>query len=103
MKKTTLLDYDSASHFGEQEAQAELLEDALSSGDARYIAHALGIIARARGMTQLANDTGIKRQALYRALSTSGNPTLETVVRVLNALGLRMKLETRANDALAEA
>lgn len=101
--ETELIPYDSAEHFGEAAAQAELLEDALSSGDARYIAHALGIIARARGMTQLANETGIKRQALYRALSTSGNPTLETVVRVLNALGLRMKLENTANEALVKA
>jgi probable addiction module antidote protein len=91
-----LIDYESADHFRSPEAQSELLADAVESGDVGYLAHALGIVARARGMTQLAQDTGIKRQALYRALSKDGNPTLDTVLKVTKALGLQMTIERRA-------
>jgi probable addiction module antidote protein len=93
---TELINYDSADEFRTPEAQAELLADAMESRDAGYIAHALGIIARARGMGQLATDTGMKRQALYRALSKGGNPTLETLVKVTDALGLQITIERRA-------
>jgi probable addiction module antidote protein len=82
--------YDSAAHFGDTEGQAELLRDALASGDAGYIKHALGIVARARGMTQMERDTGIKRQALYRALGEDGNPTLDTLMSIINALRLKL-------------
>ena len=57
-----------------EQAQQDLLNDALASGHAGYIANALGIIARARGMSGLAAETGVKRQQLYRALSEDGNP-----------------------------
>ncbi|UAK24168.1 addiction module antidote protein [Sphingomonas nostoxanthinifaciens] len=92
---TELIDYDSAEHFKEPAAQTELLQDAIQQGDAGYLAHALGIIARARGMTQMERDTGMKRQALYRALATDGNPTLATVMKVLKALDLQIKIEPR--------
>ena len=84
--------YDSAEHFKDAESQEELLRDAIETGDPGYLAHALGIVSRARGMTQMERDTGIKRQALYRALSKDGNPTLETVFKVMKALGLRMQI-----------
>lgn len=58
--------------------------------DAAYIATALGDIARARGMAQLAKDTGISREGLYKALSTDGNPSLATVLKVVKALGLKL-------------
>ncbi|MEA3390155.1 MAG: addiction module antidote protein [Pseudomonadota bacterium] len=73
-----------------------MLTDAFASGDTGAIAAAIGIVARARGMTELANQTGIKRQALYRAFSDQGNPTLETLLKVLPALGLRMRVEQTA-------
>ncbi|MCI4588630.1 putative addiction module antidote protein [Sphingobium sp. BYY-5] len=88
--------FDATEHISEPEDQAELLADALASGDVHTIAAAIGIVARARGMTELAKETGIKRQALYRALSVDGNPTLETMLKVLPALGLRMKFEAAA-------
>jgi probable addiction module antidote protein len=88
-----LTNFDVAQYLASAEDQAALLEDAISSGDAGYVAHALGIIARARGMTQLERDTGMKRQALYRALSKEGNPTLETVLKLLPALGLKLHIE----------
>jgi probable addiction module antidote protein len=58
--------------------------------DAAFIAHALGVVARARGMTQLARETGIGRESLYKALSGEGNPSFGTILKVLRALGLRM-------------
>ncbi len=79
-----------APFYDTAEAQEELLNDALASGHAGYIANALGIIARARGMSGLAAETGVKRQQLYRALSEDGNPTLETLTKVINALGFRL-------------
>lgn len=79
-----------APFYATEEAQEELLNDALASGHAGYIANALGIIARARGMSGLAAETGFKRQQLYRALSEDGNPTLETLTKVISALGFRL-------------
>jgi probable addiction module antidote protein len=71
-----------------------LLEDAIESGDAGYMAHALGTIARARGMTQIAKDAGVTREALYKSLSVDGDPRLSTLLGVMKALNLRFKVET---------
>lgn len=79
-----------AAFYDTEEAQEELLNDALATGHPGYIANALGIIARARGMSALAAETGVKRQQLYRALSEDGNPTLETLTKVIRALGYRL-------------
>jgi len=88
--------FDAAEFLTEPEDQAELLADAVASGDAHIVAKAIGIVARARGMSDVASATGIKRQALYRAFSEDGNPTLETMLKVLPALGLRMRIEAAA-------
>ena len=85
--------FDAAEFLTEPEDQAELLADAVATGDAHIVAKAIGIVARARGMSGVATATGIKRQALYRAFSEDGNPTLETMLKVLPALGLRMRIE----------
>lgn len=84
---------DLAPFYNSDAAQTELLNDALATGHAGYIANALGIIARARGMSGLAAETGVKRQQLYRALSEDGNPTLETLTKVVTALGFRLSAE----------
>ena len=89
---------DLAAFFESEEAQAELLNDALATGHAGYIANALGIIARARGMSGLAAETGMKRQQLYRALSEDGNPTLETLTKVVTALGYRLSAAPQRGD-----
>ena len=89
-----LADFDAADHLADPEAQLFVLNDALDSGNAGYIAQALGAVARARGMTQMASDTGIKRQVLYKALSDEGNPTLETTLKVIQALGLQLRFDT---------
>ena len=81
---------DLAPFYEDEEAQEELLNDALATGHAGYIASALGVIARARGMSALSAEIGVKRQQLYRALSKNGNPTLETLTQVLSALGFRL-------------
>lgn len=83
---------DLAPFYDTEDAQQDLLNDALASGHAGYIANALGIVARARGMTALAAETGFKRQQLYRALSEDGNPTLDTLTRVVSALGFRLSV-----------
>jgi probable addiction module antidote protein len=67
---------------------AVCLEEA--GDDAAFIAHALGVIARARGMSQLAKDTGLGRESLYKALSGEGNPSFATILKVINALGLKL-------------
>lgn len=64
--------------------------------DAAFIAKALGNIARARGMTQLASDTGLGRESLYKALSGDGNPSFETILKVMRALGLQFHVERMA-------
>jgi probable addiction module antidote protein len=90
--KINLTPFDSSEYLDDAESQAELLNDALESGKASYIANALGIIARARGMTDLQRLTGLDRSTLYAALREEGNPTLDTMMRVLKA----MKIELRA-------
>ena len=89
-----LLDYDSADYFSDERSQRALLEDAFDSNDPGTILHAIGIVARARGMTALAHETGLKRQQLYHAFRSGGNPTIGTVYKVLQSLGLRLQLES---------
>jgi probable addiction module antidote protein len=84
--------YDAAEFLTDEETVATYLTDALETEDPRVIAKALGAVARARGgMAQLAQETGLSREALYRALSDSGNPELATVLKVMRALGIRLK------------
>jgi probable addiction module antidote protein len=84
--------FDAAEYLGSEDAQIELLTDAFSEGDPAYIAHALGVVARARGMTQVAKDAGVSRESLYRALSGQGDPKLSTFMGVLRSLGLKLKV-----------
>lgn len=72
------------------------MEDALETDDPAFIAKALGTIARARGMSQIAKKAGLSRESLYKALSTEGNPEFGTVIRVMHALGLKFSI-TAAN------
>lgn len=86
--------FDAAEYLDDEESQRFLLDDAFESGDAGYIAHALGTIARAKGgLSHLDRITGIKRQTLNKSLGKDGNPTLETLLPVLKGLGLRMRIE----------
>ncbi|WP_179401914.1 addiction module antidote protein [Burkholderia guangdongensis] len=84
--------WDSAEHLKTEADMAEYLEASLVEGgdDPAFIAHALGVIARARGMAQLARDTGISREGLYKALSEDGNPSFATILKVIRALGIEL-------------
>jgi probable addiction module antidote protein len=95
------LPFDAARYLQSAEAQTELLSDAFASGDARYIATALGVVARARGMTQVAREAGVTREALYKALSEDGDPRLTTLLGVLKALGIRLSAAPADTDRAA--
>ncbi|MFM9851474.1 MAG: addiction module antidote protein [Sphingomonadaceae bacterium] len=84
--------FDAARYIETPEDAAALIADAVESGDAGHIAHALGIIARARGMAEIATETGINRTALYASLSKRGNPSLDTLLKIASALKLKVAL-----------
>ncbi|MBV8765272.1 MAG: putative addiction module antidote protein [Hyphomicrobiales bacterium] len=88
--------YDRAAVLDTEEAIAAYLGEAFSHGDLAVIAHALGVVARARGMTQLAREAGLERAGLYKSLATGGNPELGTVLRVMRAMGMRLSVEKLA-------
>jgi probable addiction module antidote protein len=88
--------FDPAAYLDGPEAMLAYLDGAFADGDAGEITDALGVIARARGMSQLAEETGLTRQALYKALSSDGNPEFATVLKVIRALGLRLHPEPAA-------
>lgn len=94
LKATT--PFDGAEYLDDDESQAELLSDALATGNLEVITSALGVVARARGMTELAQKTGLTRSALYGALREGGNPTLDTVLKVVKALGVQLKANRAA-------
>jgi probable addiction module antidote protein len=90
MAKTTTTLWDPAEHLQSEDDRAAYLEAALEEGDPNLIAAALGDIARAKGMSQVAQDAGLGRESLYKALSTAGNPAFGTVLKVIAALGLQL-------------
>ena len=85
-----LTTYDPAAALVDDEEIAFFMADALETGDAAYVAKALGIVARARGMAQIAKETGLSREQLYRSFSENGNPTLKTTLAVMRALGIEL-------------
>ena len=103
MNRTVTTPYDVAEHLRTSEEMAAYLEACLeeANGDAAFIAKALGDIARAKGMAQVACDAGLSRESLYKALSGDRNPTLGTVLRVIGALGLKLRAETVPDSAAA--
>ena len=88
--------FDPARHLETEEDILYYLEAAMEGNDPKHIASALGDVARSKGMSEIAKKAGLGRQALYNALSDSGNPTLETLVAVLGALGLELTVQKRA-------
>lgn len=92
MGKMTTTRYDVAEHLRTPEEVAAYLEACLevANGDAAFIAKALGDIARAKGMTQVARDAGLSRESLYKALSGERNPDFDTILKVIGALGLKL-------------
>ena len=97
MKKVKTTRYDVAEHFRTPEEMAAYLEACLeeANGDAAFIAKALGNIARAKGMSNVARDAGLSRESLYKALSGERNPGFDTILKVVQALGLRLRAQPR--------
>ena len=82
--------FDPAEYLDDTDSIAAYMSEALESEDATFIADALGVVARARGMSDVAREAGVSRESLYRALSADGNPEFATVLRVVRALGLQL-------------
>ena len=95
MTKTLTSPYDVAQHLRTPEEMAAYLEACIeeANGDAAFIAKALGDIARAKGMSQVARDAGLSRESLYKALSGERSPTFDTILKVIGALGLKLHAE----------
>ena len=95
MKKTITTPYDVAEHLRTPKEMAAYLEACIeeSNGDAAFIARALGDIAKAKGMTQVAKDSGLSRESLYKSLSGERSPGFDTVLKVIAALGLSLHAE----------
>lgn len=85
--------YDTADHLTTPEHVAAYLDAVLEDNDPVLLAHALGVVARAQGMAQIAQETGRSREQLYRTLSDKGNPQLDTLMGVLKAMGLRLSIQ----------
>lgn len=99
MGKTSTTRYDVAEHLRTPEEMAAYLEACLeeANGDGAFVARALGDIARARGMAQVARDAGVSRESLYKSLSGDRNPGFDTVLKVIEALGLRLHAEATSD------
>jgi probable addiction module antidote protein len=91
-----LTTYDPAEDLTSDAAIATFMAEAFASQDAGYIAHALGVVARAKGMAQIARQTGLSREQLYRSFSGDGNPTLKTTIAVMKALGIELTAKVPA-------
>jgi len=88
--------FDAAEYLDGPEAIAEYLTDAFSDGDASFIARAIGTAARARGMAEVAREAGLSRENLYRSLSGDAKPEFDTILRVLDALGVKLETKPKA-------
>jgi probable addiction module antidote protein len=90
MAKTKTKPWDAADYLSSDEDMAAYLEAALDEGDPALFTAALGDVARAKGMSQIARKTGLGRESLYKALSPDGNPEFATILKVVRSLGLRL-------------
>src|SRR5512137_2674484 len=95
MAKTKTTKYDVSEHLRSSEEMAAYLEACIeeANGDAAFIAKALGDIARAKGMSQVARDAGLSRESLYKALSGDRSPGFDTILKIVAALGLKLHAE----------
>lgn len=95
MSEVTIAPYDVADYLRTPEDMAAYLEACIEicEGDASFVAKALGDIARAKGMSQVAREAGVSRESLYRSLSGGRSPNLDTFLRVINALGITLRVE----------
>jgi probable addiction module antidote protein len=96
MVQTKIAPYDSAEFLNSPKAVQFYMEEAMESGDPQLITHALGVVARAKSMSDIARKSGLSRESLYRSLSPSGKPEFGTVMSVLKALDLGLSVKPRA-------
>ena len=94
MRKTTR--FDPADYLDTEERQVAYITAALETGDADFVRDALGLVARARGMGEIAKNAGLNRESLYKALGQAGNPEFSTVMRIVRALGLTLSARRAA-------
>ena len=97
IKVADLPDFDMAEHLDSDEAIAQYLSIVLEENDTAELAHALGTIARARGMTEVARASGLTREALYQALRPTSQPRFDTIMKVINSLGLKISVQPAAH------
>ena len=100
MAKIATKRWDPAEHIRDDADVAAYVEAALEDGDHRVLAAVLGDIARAKGMTWVARETGMGRESLYKSLSSDGNPELATVLKVIRALGIRLRATVAGDNDL---
>ncbi len=98
-KISEMPDFDMAAHLKSEEDIAAYLTIVIEDGDPGELAHALGVAARARGMTEVANAAGISREALYKALRPNSHPRFDTISRVCSALGVKLVAQAVQKDA----
>ena len=101
MSKTTTYEWNPSEHLETREQMAHYLEAALEEGNSSVIAAALGDIARSKGMSSIAESTGLGRESLYKSLSEEGNPEFSTVLKVVDALGLKLTAVPSDSDKAA--
>lgn len=97
IKIADLPEFDMAEHLDSDEAIAEYLSIVLEENDPAELAHALGTITRARGMTEVARASGLTREALYKALRPTSQPRFDTIMKVINSLGLKLSVQPTAH------
>jgi probable addiction module antidote protein len=91
--------FDAAEYLDSQEAIADYLSEAFETGDDHYIAHAIGTVARARGMSDVAREAGLSRENLYKALTEDGKPEFGTIMKVLAALDVQLVAKPKVKEA----
>lgn len=96
-------EFDAANYLKDDETVAAYLEEAIDSGEPALIAEALGAVARARGMSQIARDAGLSRENLYRTLSAGGNPELGTFLKIMCAMKLHISVQPRSRSDVPAA
>ena len=94
-----ITDFDPAAYLDDDEAIAAYLSDAFETQDVAFISDAIGVVARAKGMKQIAQEAGVSRESLYRALSSAGNPELGTVLKVLASLNIKISAQPGLKSA----
>lgn len=94
--------FDAAPYLASAASQVELLSDAFETGDAAYVAAAIGVVARARGMSYVAREAGVTREALYKTLSSEGDPKLSTLLGVMRAINVSLRVQSIDPDGTSQ-